>query len=110
MVSSAESKLNPDNVNRISNFCFGTTVKKHPLFKDAVNECLRRIRFRYIEKGSNYLDNNNYDNKTFRQKEVLWLCGPDVITCIYHDKKHEYKDILCLNSDYLQHNIQHSWW
>jgi len=110
MVSSDESKLNPDNVSRMANFCFGTTIKKHPFFKDVINECLKRIKFRYIEKGSNHLTKNNYDEKTLRQKEILWVCGPDVITCVYHNVKHSYKDILSLNSDYLQHNIEHSWW
>ena len=110
MVSSDESKLNPDNVIRMSNFCFGSMVKKHPLFKEAIIECLRRIRFRYIEKGNNHLTNNNYDEKTLRQKEILWVCGPDVVTCVYHNIKHNCNDILSLSSDYLQHNIQHSWW
>lgn len=110
MVSSDESKLNPDNVSRMANFCFGTTIKKHPFFKDVINECLKRIKFRYIEKGSNHLTKNNYDEKTLRQKEILWVCGPDVITCVYHNIKHNCNDILSLSSDYLQHNIQHSWW
>ena len=110
MLSSNESKANPDNVNRMANFCFGSTIKKHPFFKDVINECLRRIKFLYIEKGMNHLTNNKYDEKDRRQKEILWVCGPDVITCVYHNVKHNYKDILSLNSDYLQHNIQHSWW
>lgn len=110
MVSSDESKSNPDNVVRMANFCFGSIIKKHPLFKEAVLECLRRIKFRYVEKGNNHLTNNNYDEKTLRQKEILWVCGPDVITCVYHKVKQNCDDILSLSSDYLQHNIAHSWW
>ena len=89
---------------------FWINNKKHPLFKDIINECLKRIRFLYIDNKSNHLTNNDYDARTRRHKEILWVCGPDTFTCVYHDTKHKYKDILFLDSAYLQHNIEHSWW
>ena len=90
---------NPDNSVRIANYCFGTTVKKHPFIKQVIIECLNRIKQICIEENI----------KKISRKDILWLCGPDAITSVYHNVKNDYKDIKLLNRSYLRHNCTGSW-
>jgi mannosyltransferase OCH1-like enzyme len=86
----------PDNVVRIANFCFGAN-KHHPFLKEVIEECIRRIKQILSEK-----------NKQLSHQDILWTCGPDVITSVYHKSKHKY-DICLYDTTYLQHKCYGSW-
>ena len=86
----------PDNVVRIANFCFGATTLQHPFLKEVIEECIRRLKQILSEKIR------------LTQRDVLWMCGPDVITSIYHTSKHKY-DIYLHDTSYLQHKCYGSW-
>jgi hypothetical protein len=87
----------PDNVVRIANFCFGSSTVQHPFLKEVIEECIRRLTQILFEK-----------NTKLSQRDVLWMCGPDVITTIYHRSKHKY-DITLYDTTYLQHKCYGSW-
>lgn len=90
-----ESK-NPDNVVRIANFCFGATTLQHPFLKKVIEECIRRLKQIISEK-----------NKLTHQ-DILWTCGPDVITTVYHTHKHLY-DVCLYDTTFLHHKCYGSW-
>jgi len=41
--------------------------------------------------------------------DVVWLCGPDVITSVYHDNKNQFDDLLLLNKNNLNHQSFGGW-
>lgn len=89
---------NPENILRISNYFFGTSIKKHPFLKEVINECINRLeQILIIEKNTN-----------FSQKDILWTCGPDVITTIYHKSRSNY-NILLFDSSIIKHYRYSSW-
>tara|TARA_Y100000748_G_C15500688_1_gene489935 strand:+ start:999 stop:1634 length:636 start_codon:yes stop_codon:yes gene_type:complete len=89
---------NPENVLRISNYFFGTSIKKHPFLKEVINECINRLeQILIIEKNTN-----------LSQTDILWTCGPDVITTIYHKSKSNY-NILLFDSSIVKHYCYSSW-
>lgn len=90
---------NPDNVVRIANYFFGSTVKKHPFLKEVIEECLFRL---------NQLLNIE-NNTNLNHQDILWVCGPDVITTVYHRSKHKYNDITLYDNSYLTHKCYGSW-
>lgn len=90
---------NPDNVVRIANYFFGSTVKKHPFLKEVIEECMFRLKQLLI------IENNTNLN----HQDILWVCGPDVITTVYHRSKHKYKDITLYDNSYLSHKCYGSW-
>jgi mannosyltransferase OCH1-like enzyme len=90
---------NPDNVVRISNYFFGSKVKEHPFLKEVIEECLLRLKQLL-----------NIENKTnLNYQDILWVCGPDVITTVYHRSKHNYNDITLYDNSYLSHKCYGSW-
>lgn len=90
---------NPENVHRIANFCFGSKRAKHPFFKEVLEECIRRLdQLLRIEKKT-----------TFEQSDVLWTCGPDVITTVYHRSKQNYTDVYVYDRTFLRHKCYGSW-
>ena len=101
---SSVNKLGPrekkteDRKLRIANYAFGTNVKKHPFLKLVINECLNRLS--YIL---------NEPEKKITELDVVWVCGPDVITSIYHDYKNKFDDLLLLDKNYLKHQSFGSW-
>lgn len=85
---------------RIANYCFGTTIKKHEFFKEVIEECILRLEKLLQEYG-------NRDDE-WTQHDILWCCGPDVITTLYHEK--ENKNIFHLfDKSHLQHLCLSSW-
>jgi mannosyltransferase OCH1-like enzyme len=90
---------NLENVVRIANFCFGSKIKEHPFLKEVIEECIGRLEV--------LLDIEN--KKVFNNEDVLWVCGPDVITTIYHRSKHKYNDIFLYDTTYLNHKCNGSW-
>jgi mannosyltransferase OCH1-like enzyme len=90
---------NPENLVRIANFCFGSKTKNHPFLKEVIGECVYRLnKLLMIEKKS-----------VFNHEDILWVCGPDVITTIYHRSKHKYNDIFLYDKTFLNHKCNGSW-
>jgi mannosyltransferase OCH1-like enzyme len=85
----------PDNVVRIANFAFGTAIPQHPFLKLVIDECVHRLQ--------------SLNQVTVSQSDILWVCGPDVITSIYHKTKKERDDICLLDKTYLTHLRYGSW-
>jgi len=84
---------------RVANYCFGSKVKRHPFLKEVIDECLRRLHqlliVEQIEKPT--------------PQDILWVCGPDVITTIYHNSKNNYDDIYLFDQSFLNHKCYGSW-
>jgi mannosyltransferase OCH1-like enzyme len=64
---------NPRNALRIANYAFATNYKRHPFLEQCIRECMRRLEV---------LFQSNLDK--WAETDILWVCGPDVITTIYH--------------------------
>lgn len=88
---------NPENVLRVANYAFGTTVVKHPFLKEVIDECITRL---------SWIIHTNVSPADF---DILWVCGPDVITTVYHRSRKNYSDILLLDQSYLSHLCYGSW-
>lgn len=87
-----ESK-HPLHSVRIANYAFAFP-KHHPLLKDALNECAKRLPF--VENSS--------------PANILWVCGPDVMTTVYHRLSvDEKKEIALLNTTFIKHLAIGSW-
>ena len=82
------------NLVRIANYCFSSTPK-HPFIKEVIEECIRRVQEIPIAKPTD--------------ADILWCCGPDVITTIYHLRKDIYPNIQLYNNNYLDHRCYGSW-
>jgi hypothetical protein len=89
----------PDNVVRIANYAFGSKMKHHPFLKEVIEECIERM-------GQLFLVENN---QNVNSQDILWVCGPDVITTVYHRSKHNYTDVFLYDQTYLQHKCYGSW-
>jgi mannosyltransferase OCH1-like enzyme len=84
---------------RIANFCFGSNIVQHPFLKEVIEECIRRLKILlYDEKKTNFTDS-----------DILWVCGPDVITTIFHRSHEKYSDVFVYTNDYLHHVACGSW-
>ena len=87
-----ESK-HPAHSMRIANYAFGFP-KHHSLLKEALEECAIRL---------SSLENASVEN-------ILWVCGPDVITTVYHRfAVEEKRKIALLNHNYVKHLAVGSW-
>ena len=84
----------PDRRVRIANYGFGAAEPRHPFFKACLLECERRLESVNCRSQSN--------------RDTVWLCGPDVLTTVYHESKGAYK-IRVLEKGYLQHLAAGSW-
>ena len=84
----------PDNKVRVANYCFYSKKPGHPFIKAVIDECLRRLR-----QECNKMD----------ALDVLWCCGPDVITTVFHRRKHDFKDVLLCDESFLDHRCYGSW-
>jgi len=90
---------NSDNLLRISNYFFGSISLKHPFIKEVINECLNRLKQILIIEDKTNLDSD----------DILWVCGPDVITTVFHTSKTKYNDIFLYDETYLDHRCDNSW-
>ena len=55
---------------RIANYAFGSATARNPFFRACLDECLRRLEeIEYTPQSP---------------EDVLWVCGPDVLTSVYH--------------------------
>lgn len=89
---------NPENVLRVANFAFGTNVIRHPFLHEVILECSRRLQL-LIDPGNAKPDH----------LDILWVCGPDVITSVFHLSGHRYPDLVLLDTSYLSHLCHGSW-
>jgi len=89
---------NPENVLRVANYAFGTNVIKHPFLDEVILECVKRLDFLVNSRPPELL-----------QSDILWVCGPDVVTTIYHKSGHRYHDLILLDTSYLSHLCHGSW-
>ena len=76
---------------RVANYAFASEAQ-HPFLKDVILECIRRLK---LLKGN------------VSTSDILWVCGPDVITTVYHETPR--KDITLLDTTYLTHLMAGSW-
>jgi mannosyltransferase OCH1-like enzyme len=89
----------PENLLRVANYFFGSKTKRHPFFKEVIEECLRRLKTLLILENKQELNH----------ADVLWVCGPDVVTTIFHKSKHKYDDITLHDDTFLRHECNSSW-
>jgi len=89
---------NPENVLRVANYAFGTNVIGHPFLHEVILECIARLES-LIESSPTQL----------HQHDILWVCGPDVITTVYHRSRHRHPDLILLDTTYLAHLCHGSW-
>lgn len=87
---------------RIANYAFGSPNKKHPFLKKVIQECLDRLEIIFKEFKS-------APPPKLQNSDVIWVCGPDVLTSMYHDFKHQFDDILLLDKSYLKHQCFGGW-
>ena len=83
----------PDSVVRVANYFF-IGAKGHPFFKDCLEECVRRA---------------SMISALITEQDILWVCGPDVITTMYHKLKHKYPDVYLHDTSYLHHMHEGGW-
>ena len=89
----------PDNKVRIANYFFGSKSIEHPFLKEVIDECINRLKQLLIIEKKTSWDHN----------DILWVCGPDVITTIYHKSKCHYHDIFLYDASFLTHKCYGSW-
>ena len=94
----SREKKTKERLLRIANYAFGSGTKKHPFLERVIEECLVRLAF--FEKES---------SKYISETDVVWLCGPDVITSVYHDFKHLYSNLILLEKNILNHQSFGGW-
>lgn len=85
---------NPQNSVRIANYAFGTSEINHPFLKNVIDECIHRLK-------------SILTNTELSQEDILWVCGPDVITTVYHATNPI--NVTLLDQSYLQHLCAGSW-
>lgn len=87
---------NPENSVRIANYAFYSKTVKNKFLEICLKECIKRL---------DYLIKLNLE--TWSHGDILWVCGPDVITTMYH----KYKDdkIKLFNQSYIKHLEYASW-
>jgi len=97
IIASNFSKIDYQNKFRIANFAFGVKNKEHPFIKLLIEECIKRLnKFNTLDKNISY------------DKKILWVCGPDVMTTVYHKYKRMYRTLL-LDRKYFNHLQYGSW-
>lgn len=89
---------NPENALRIANYAFGTNVLRHPFLKDVILECINRLGL-LLDSANTHLSH----------QDILWVCGPDVITTVFHQSKSRYPDLILMDTTVLAHLCHGSW-
>ena len=93
---------NPRNALRIANYAFSANYKRHPFLEMCIRECMRRLEV---------LFQSNLDK--WAETDILWVCGPDVITTMYHEQAADATEadssIRLMERGYLRHLGYGSW-
>ena len=76
---------------RVANYAFAS-VAEHPFLKATIEECIRRLKMLTGPPSTT---------------DILWVCGPDVLTTMYHEKKNG--EVKLLDRSYLRHLRAGSW-
>ena len=98
------NKLGPREIKdkahklRVANYAMGSRIKKNKFFKKCIEECMRRLKI--IKKEGNDISN----------QDVLWVCGPDVITTVYHQENLENKKNIQLLPEKIVQNENFGSW
>jgi len=92
----------PRNALRVANFAFATNYKRHPFLETCIRECIRRLTYLF-----------ELDLEKWAETDILWVCGPDVITTMYHAQASDETEIdtsvRLLERGYLHHLGYGSW-
>jgi hypothetical protein len=92
-------KKHPDNLVRVASYCFGASTRQHPFLKKVIEECLQRMTQLLVT-----------ENKTdLNHQDLLWVCGPDALTTVYHETKHLHNNVHLYDMTYLDHVCYGSW-
>jgi hypothetical protein len=89
---------NPQNALRVANFAFATNYKRHPFLELCIRECIRRL---------DYLMKLNIQR--WEQTDILWVCGPDVVTTMYHEHQNDDSSIRLMGQKYIYHHAYGTW-
>ncbi len=89
---------NPRNALRVANFAFAANYKRHPFLELCIRECMRRLEC---------LFQSNLEK--WEETDILWVCGPDVVTTMYHEHQDDDSSIRLIDRGYLQHLGYGSW-
>lgn len=81
------------NSVRIANYAIYSKNKHDPFIKNVLEECMNRL---------------NQIDRIVSHEDILWVCGPDVITTVYHRTKHIF-NIKLLGPGYIKHYATGSW-
>lgn len=57
---------------RVANYAMGSILKNNKFYQKCIEECISRLKAILQE------------DKPINDLDVLWVCGPDVITTMYH--------------------------
>ena len=83
---------------RVANYAMGSIKKNNKFYQKCIEECIRRLK--------TVLSEGNEINNT----DVLWVCGPDVITTMYHKlNKNEKNKVLLLPEKVVENENFGSW-
>lgn len=85
---------------RIANYFFGSTIIRDEFFKLTIEECIKRLHRILNEQKEK-------EGNTVSNHDVLWCCGPDVITSIYHEN--DKRNIELYDQSFLHHVCSSSW-
>jgi mannosyltransferase OCH1-like enzyme len=94
---------NYENRVRVANYAFGTNMVKSPFLKEVIDECIVRLNVLLISQ------NINISESDISESDILWVCGPDVITSQYHILKEKYNNLILLDQTYLKHLSNGLW-
>lgn len=97
VLGNRECKDHEKYKQRIANYFFGTRTCKNEFIKRCIMEAIRRLQLLLKEK-----------NTVYRHTDILWCCGPDVITTIYHQSD-DTDTIQVYDESYLHHICLSSW-
>lgn len=87
---------NPENSVRIANYAFYSKTIKNEFLELCLKECIKRLEY-LLELKLNAWSHN----------DILWVCGPDVITTMYHKNKDS--SIKLFNRTFIRHLQNGSW-
>lgn len=68
----------PASAVRIANFAFYARRPRNPFIRACILECVRRLRKILVEENQ---------ESVHTDADILWVCGPDVITTVFHKRQ-----------------------
>ena len=68
----------PTSAVRVANFAFYARRPRNSFIRACILECVRRLRKILVEENQ---------NSVHTAADILWVCGPDVITTVFHSRQ-----------------------